>query len=82
LYGYERATYNRVKARLDRRPNAERETYRQEAWTSNAKARAAIGVVALLSTSADQPTQFDAVRRSIGDQNAAQSPQDLLKIHE
>ncbi|WP_148236639.1 hypothetical protein [Intrasporangium calvum] len=82
LYEYERATYNRVKARLEQRSDTERDTYRQEAWASNAKARAAIGVVALLSTSPNLHAQFDDVRSSIGDLKSAPNEQDLSKSHE
>ncbi len=82
LYDFERATYNRVKARLEDLPEAKREPFRQEAWTSNAKARAAIGVVALLSASPDLHSQFDGVRRRIGDLNDAVTQQDLLENHE
>ncbi len=67
LYNYERATYSRVKARLEGRADVDREALREEAWSSNAKARAAIGVIALLSGGADLHTRFDAVRRSVGD---------------
>ena len=77
LYDYERATYSRVKARLEGRADVDRESLRQEAWSSNAKARAAIGVVALLSGRADLHTRFDAVRRSVGDLNQATNVSDL-----
>lgn len=82
LYEYERATYNRVKARLGGRAHADRESFRQEAWATNAKARAAVGVVALLSDSRDLHLLFDSVRRSIGDLNTAASESDLLTDHE
>src|SRR4051794_27287426 len=49
LYEYERATYGRAKARLDRQPEQGRAELRDEAHRSNARARSAIGQVALLS---------------------------------
>lgn len=82
LYDYERATYSRVKARLEKRPDHEREPHRQEAWTSNAKARAAIGVVALLSGRRDLHARFDVIRRRIGDLNDVNSLTDLKVRHE
>src|SRR3954453_12654410 len=49
LYEYERATYNRVKARLDTLPDAHREDLRQEAYRCNARVRSAIGLASILS---------------------------------
>lgn len=46
LYEYERATYNRVKARLNAVPD--RDDLRQEAYRVSAQARAAIGQVAIM----------------------------------
>ena len=82
LYEYERATYSRVKARLENRPDHERAPHRDEAWANNARARAAIGVVALLSGSHSLHGCFDAIRRAIGDMNDVSAHAELKARHE
>ncbi len=59
LYEYERATYNRVKARLNTIQEAEREPLRQEAYRSNTMARAAIGQVSILSAAKPLGKRWD-----------------------
>lgn len=82
LFDYERATYNRVKARLGSLPEQVRETLRQDAWTSNARARSAIAVVALLSSDATLHERFEDVRSAIGEMNEAIDGLDLKERHE
>jgi hypothetical protein len=82
LYEYERASYNRVKARLDSRPESEREALRQEAYRCNALSRAAIGQVAILSGTASLHDQLEAARAGIGDMNKADDQPDLRQRHD
>lgn len=82
LYEYERATYNRVKSRLDRRPDSERELLRQEAYRNNSSARAAIGQLSVLSANRNVPDGFDVLRRTIGDFNSSTSHADLKSKHD
>lgn len=82
LYEYERATYNRVKARIERKPRRGREPLRQDAWSSNARVRAAIGVVALLSARHELHPKFDVIRERIGDLNQVRTLKQLKDSHE
>lgn len=69
------------KPRLEGRADVDREALRQETWSSNTKARAAIGVIALLSGRADLHTR-DVVGRSVGDLNQVTSVGELTAQHE
>jgi hypothetical protein len=82
LYEYERATYNRVKARLESRTEEHRVDLRQEAYRCNAKARSAIGQAALLSATETLRERLEAVREKIGDLNNAVDHADLKLRHE
>jgi hypothetical protein len=82
LYEYERATYNRVKARLDGEPDLGREELRQEAYRTNSSARAAIGQLSVLSANAEITRGLDLVRRAVGDFNASPSHPDLRSRHD
>ena len=82
LYEYERSTYNRVKARLDRGPESERELLRQEAYRANSSARAAIGQLSVLSARGEVPKGLNRVRRSVGDLNGAIDHADLRSRHD
>lgn len=82
LIEYERATFDRAKASIKGRPNdPERDDKRQEAWRSNARARAAISMVALLSNDLGLRDRLEAIRRDIGEMNRA-GPDDLHDKHE
>jgi hypothetical protein len=82
LYEYERATFNRVKARLESLPETHREDLRQEAYRCNAKVRSAIGQAAILS-GADGPREsLEAVREAVGDLNQAVDHADLKERHD
>lgn len=82
LYEFERATYDRVKARIDGKPDDEnREEKRQEAWRLDSRARSAISLVTLLGNDPTLPLRFHAVRKSIGDMNRA-GPRTLREEHE
>jgi len=77
LYEFERATYNRVKHRLDNSPDDQREPMRQEAYRGNARARSAIGQVAILTGDETLRGQLEEARRSVGGLNDATSHMDL-----
>lgn len=79
LFEYHRATFNRVKARLEERPD--RDELRQEAYRSNSRARSAIGRIAILSKEADLRHSLTAIRESIGDLNNATDVADLKVQH-
>jgi triphosphoribosyl-dephospho-CoA synthetase len=82
LYEYERAAYNRAKARLESRTEGEREELRQEAYRANARARSAIGQAAILSEAARVTTGLEDVRSSIGDLARANHPEELRRLHD
>lgn len=69
LYEYERATYNRVKARILHVSGPERDRVRQEAYHCNAKARSAIGRVSILTRNEPLRSQLEHARHAIGDYN-------------
>lgn len=71
LSEYRRATHNRVKARIDERPEAEREVLRQEAYRANARARAATGEAAIVSGKRAIAERLEGVRIRIGQLNDA-----------
>lgn len=79
LNEYERATYNRVKARLASLPEAEREGLRQEAYEWNTRARAAIGQAAVLSDADTARKQLEVVRQAVGELNDALDKDDLKR---
>jgi len=82
LYEYERAVYHRVKTRFEGGlEQAERAQIRQQAWSSNAAARAAIAPVSLLSSIPNLSQDLEAVRSRIGDMNDATGLDDLLGRH-
>jgi hypothetical protein len=82
LYEYERVTYGRVNARLDARPEADREALRAEAYRNNSAARAAIGQLGILSSARETRDGLNAVRQRIADLNASASHTELKERHE
>lgn len=82
LYEYERATYDRVKSRLEGRPASARESLRDEAYKANAAARSALGQARVLSASRDVPEGLEAIRRAIGQYNSQESHTDLRAGHD
>lgn len=81
LYEYERATYNRVKARLESRPEVEREELRQVAYLANTQARAVVGQAAFLSGKPGFRDDLEAIRKAIGDLNKADDRADARQRH-
>lgn len=75
LFEYQRAAYNRVKARIEARPD--REPLRQEAYRSSSRARSAIGQVAILTGDEDLSTSLEAARVAITAYNDAMSEKEL-----
>src|SRR4051794_2576430 len=65
LFEYARANYNRSKARLNSRPDSEREVLRQEAYRANARARSAIGQAYVLTGNEDLEDRLSQARREI-----------------
>jgi hypothetical protein len=82
LYEYARATYNRAKARLERRSEVERDGYRQEAYRCNARARSAIGQLRILSQDRSLEEELSHVRHDIGGFNDAADETDLRRRQE
>ncbi|GAA5038817.1 hypothetical protein [Actinopolymorpha pittospori] len=82
MYDYERATYNRVKTRLESPADPGREELRQEAYRCNARVRSAIGQAAILSSSDSLQAELDSVRQAVGDLNKVESIRDLKFGHE
>jgi hypothetical protein len=80
LYEYQRAAYNRTKARLASRPEAEREELRQAAYRSNAQAKSAIGQAAFVSgKQRDLHSRLETVREAIGAFSEADTEADLRR---
>lgn len=65
LYEYSRATYNRVRARVDSRPEDYREGLRQEAYRCNGRARSAIGQTIILTGNETLHQRLEAARHAI-----------------
>src|SRR6266545_15922 len=65
LYEYQRATYSRVKDRLESLPEERREELRQEAYRCNARARSAIGQAAILSGTEGLQEELESVRQAV-----------------
>lgn len=82
MYEFERATYDRVKAWLEALPEKHREELRQEAYRCNARARSAIGRVAMLSESNGLREGLESARRAIGDLNEVGDYEELRGQHD
>lgn len=79
LYEYQRATFNRVKARLHEAPDNDRQPLRQEAYRANTRARSAIGQVAILSGDEELQRRLERARSRVGDLNDATDEEDLRR---
>lgn len=79
LFEYSRATYNRVKSRLQGRPESERDALRQEAYRCNARARSAIGQAYILSGDPGLEQSLSEVRHGVGEFNKAVDDTDLRR---
>jgi hypothetical protein len=79
LFEFSRATYNRVKSRLQARPELERDGLRQEAYRCNARARSAIGQAYILSGDRELDERLSRVRHDIGDLNQSLNDADLRR---
>lgn len=77
LFEYSRASYNRVKSRLQGRPENERDGIRQEAYRWNAKARSAIGQAYILTGDSDLAAELAQVRHDIGEYNGVATESEL-----
>ena len=82
LYEYARATFNRVAARIDSLPEASRQDLRQEAYRSNARARSAIGQVAIVSGDELLRQELESARELIGELNRSKDRADLKRRSE
>src|SRR6478609_1961130 len=82
LYEYTRATYNRVKARLESHPEHHREKLRQEAYRCNARAKSAIGQVAIVTGDTALRERLEEARRAVGSLNDAVDGADLKQRRE
>ena len=80
LFEYSRATYNRVKSRLEGRPESERDGIRQEAYRCNARARSAIGQAFILTGDRELEEQLSRVRHEIGHFNNVATESDLKRL--
>jgi hypothetical protein len=79
LYEYARATYNRVRARLESQPDDYREELRQEAYRCNARARSAIGQTVILTRNESLQERLAAARHAISEMNDATDYGDLRR---
>ena len=79
LYEYQRATFNRVKARIRALPDEDRQPLRQEAYRANTRSRSAIGQVAILSGNEPLQARLQDARTRVGKLNDATSEQDLRR---
>src|SRR3954469_16450456 len=82
LHEYTRATYNRVKARLESLPDPEREPLRQDAYRCNARAKSAIGQVMIISGNTSLREHLEEARRAVGDLKDAVDAADLKQRRE
>ncbi|MGH1564582.1 hypothetical protein [Mumia sp. DW29H23] len=82
LFDYSRATYDRVKARLEDRPESERDVIRQEAYRCNARARSAIGQAYILTGDSDLEKALSGARRTIGRFNGAADGEELKQLQD
>lgn len=80
LHEYQRATFNRVKARIESLPEPVREPLRQDAHRANARARAAIGQVAILSHDEALQQQLEKARVQVGGLNKATGREHLTQL--
>lgn len=79
LYEYQRANFNRVRARLHDLPDQERQPLRQEAYRANTLSRSAIGQVAILSGDEELQRQLERARSMVGDLSDATDEKDLRR---
>ena len=79
LYEYQRATFNRVKARFDDLPDEYRQPLRQEAYRANTRSRSAIGQVAILCGDEVLRQRLESARSSVGKLNDAHDERDLRR---
>lgn len=86
LYEYQRATFNRVKARIEALSEQDRQPLRQEAYRANTRSRSAIGQVAILSGDEQLQARLQHARTSVGKLNDATNEHDLRRrskeVHE
>lgn len=82
LYEFARATFNRVRARLEGLPDADRDGLRQEFYRANALARTAIGQVAILTRDDSLRVKLDGVREAIGGLNSVRDRTELTARHD
>lgn len=80
LYEYSRATYNRVKSRLENRPEAQRDEVKQEAFRWNAKARSAIGQAYILTGDRELEQELSKTRNAIGELNDVTTGDELKRL--
>lgn len=71
LYEYQRATFNRVTARVRALSDMDREPLRQEAYRASTRARSAIGQVAILSGDEQLQSRLAEARTKVGTLNDA-----------
>lgn len=77
LSEHRRATHNRVKTRIEEPPGRDREPVRQDAYQSNAHARAAIGQAAIITGTPEIVAGLEAVRVKIQGLNSVNKKTDL-----
>ncbi|MFI5730278.1 hypothetical protein ACIA49_09175 [Kribbella sp. NPDC051587] len=82
LHEYERVMFSRVRARIEQRPDAEREALRQEAYRCDTRARSAIGQAIFLSGDEGLDEQLDDVRDKVEALNRVDALPDLWHRHD
>lgn len=77
LSEHRRATHNRVKTRIEGPAGRDRDAIRQDAYQSNARARAAIGQAAIITGTPEIVVGLEAVRVKIQGLNSVKNKTDL-----
>lgn len=82
LFEYQRVAYDRVKGRLESRPESHREKARQETYRYASRSRSAIGQVGILTRDEDLHSALDRARKTISRYSEATNESDLKRRQE
>ncbi|MGW5189533.1 hypothetical protein ACWEOO_09770 [Kribbella sp. NPDC004138] len=82
LYEYTRANFGRARARIEGRPEADRDVLRQEVYRCEARARSAIGQAAYLSGTDGLDDRFESVHTAVHAFSQANDQGELERRHD
>jgi len=82
LHEYEGVMFSRVCARIEQRPDADREALRQESYRCDVRARSAIGQAIFLSGDEGLDGELDGVRSMVEALSAVETLPDLWQRHD